>query len=200
MIRPAEIGCHVKDPANAQCRIDQQPHQTVAGPTRLGFQHVVKQLHRRAQIGQHVVHMGANGLRKHRLISHGQRPQKHPIDAVVDRIEHPVTGLQRIVRLAKLGQRVRVAGRRRRGAAGQQHRHHRHRRQQGSNGQTAAWWHGHKILQATAEQTARRPKSRCPPSSHITVNAGRHAPTARTWGSAAAISRTRTENCAYPTN
>ena len=55
VVRVAPFGRHVEDAKDADRRVDQEAHRRVAGAAGLALQDVVGELHRRADVGQHVM-------------------------------------------------------------------------------------------------------------------------------------------------
>ena len=84
---------HAADPDR---RIDEEAPDGLDRALGLQLQHVVGEHQRLADIREDMPDPGAQRLGDHRLVQHRQRPERDPVEELVDREHRPVEALERI--------------------------------------------------------------------------------------------------------
>ena len=86
----------VEHPPDPDRRIDEKPPDGLDRALGLQLQHVVGEHQRLADIREDMPDPGAQRLGDHRLVQHRQRPERDPVEELVDREHRPVETLERI--------------------------------------------------------------------------------------------------------
>jgi len=110
MLRVAQVGRHVEQPAYPGGAVDEKPHHRIAGAARSGLQHVVGENHGGGYVCNDVMNGSAYNFRHGVAVTAGDGRQKVCVDAVIDAIEKSVCRFDRVVISLVLGQCVRVPG------------------------------------------------------------------------------------------
>ena len=93
----AHLAGHVEHSENPHGGVHGKAHRRLPRRLRLHLQHVVQEDHRRAEIGQDVVHALPRLPGQGPAIAHGRRTQERPVQALVEAVDPPVPPLVRVV-------------------------------------------------------------------------------------------------------